>query len=535
MTQHVVFPEDQVLLACLVAVTARPHPDRDAQTVVDERQDDGDGNFYYRFETSNSITEDRQGTPGVEGQSNMQGSYSFTHPDGTVYPVLPPGPLFSAPRPLVLPSRPIFLPSFSSVLLACLVALATAAPRPDKDAVILADQRQIGPDGSFNFNYETSNGIAEDRAGNPGVEGQINMQGTYSDQVLLACLVAVTAAAPHPDRDAQTVVDERQDDGDGNFYYRFEASNSITEERQGTPGVEGQSNMQGSYLCERIYSWFQAGDKAHSADPPNDNMKLVLLACLVALATAAPRPDKDAVILADQRQIGPDGSFIFNYETSNGIAEDRAGNPGVEGQINMQGTYSLGVSVDLVITEQDNERHDKILTQLSDVYELNTLSSLRDQVLLTCLVALAAAAPHPDRDAVIVADERQDDGDGNFYYRYETSNAIEEERQGTPGVEGQSNMQGSYSDRPGSEEKSEHHNDILGGGRGDQLVCVNKQRFIPISSLHLTDRALPIHLLGGRKERHQCVKLIKDYIAGCSRQRSPSLSANIIRLLRLDS
>ncbi|XP_042241696.1 cuticle protein AM1239-like [Homarus americanus] len=66
-------------------------------------------------------------------------------------------------------------------------------------------------------------------------------------------------------------------------------------------------------------------------------------------------------------------------------------------------------------------------------------------VLLTCLVALAAAAPHPDRDAVIVADERQDDGDGNFYYRYETSNAIEEERQGTPGVEGQSNMQGSYS------------------------------------------------------------------------------------------
>ncbi|XP_042241709.1 cuticle protein AM1239-like [Homarus americanus] len=70
-------------------------------------------------------------------------------------------------------------------------------------------------------------------------------------------------------------------------------------------------------------------------------MKLVLLACLVALATAAPRPDKDAVILADQRQIGPDGSFIFNYETSNGIAEDRAGNPGVEGQINMQGTYSF--------------------------------------------------------------------------------------------------------------------------------------------------------------------------------------------------
>ncbi|XP_042241707.1 cuticle protein AMP1A-like isoform X2 [Homarus americanus] len=101
-----------VLLACLVAVTAAaPHPDRDAQTVVDERQDDGDGNFYYRFEASNSITEERQGTPGVEGQSNMQGSYFFTHPDGTVtvvnfiadengYRVV------DSPRPTNQPSRP---------------------------------------------------------------------------------------------------------------------------------------------------------------------------------------------------------------------------------------------------------------------------------------------------------------------------------------------------------------------------------------------------------------------------------------------
>ncbi|XP_042241710.1 cuticle protein AMP1A-like [Homarus americanus] len=108
-----------VLLACLVAVTAAaPHPDRDAQTVVDERQDDGDGNFYYRFKTSDSITEERQGTPGVEGQSNMQGSYSFTHPDGTVsvvnfiadengYRVV------DSPRPPVLPPRPLVEPTIT--------------------------------------------------------------------------------------------------------------------------------------------------------------------------------------------------------------------------------------------------------------------------------------------------------------------------------------------------------------------------------------------------------------------------------------
>nr|P81384.1 RecName: Full=Cuticle protein AMP1A; AltName: Full=HA-AMP1A [Homarus americanus] len=58
--------------------------DRDAQTLTDERSDQGDGNFRYEFETSNGIYTQKTGTPGSEGQSNYQGSFRFTLEDGTI-------------------------------------------------------------------------------------------------------------------------------------------------------------------------------------------------------------------------------------------------------------------------------------------------------------------------------------------------------------------------------------------------------------------------------------------------------------------
>ncbi|XP_037798506.1 cuticle protein AMP1A-like [Penaeus monodon] len=50
-------------------------PEYDAEILVDEREDRGDGNFRYRFETSNGIKTEKVGTPGSEGQSNMQGAF----------------------------------------------------------------------------------------------------------------------------------------------------------------------------------------------------------------------------------------------------------------------------------------------------------------------------------------------------------------------------------------------------------------------------------------------------------------------------
>merc|ERR1712168_616312 len=75
-----------VVLLCLAAVAAAaPQFDERVATVLrDERQDNGDGNFAYNFETDNGISAQSVGTPGSEGQSNMQGSYRFTLPDGTI-------------------------------------------------------------------------------------------------------------------------------------------------------------------------------------------------------------------------------------------------------------------------------------------------------------------------------------------------------------------------------------------------------------------------------------------------------------------
>ncbi|XP_063598383.1 cuticle protein AMP1B-like [Penaeus indicus] len=78
-----------VCLAGLVAASPMPqsqnrHPEYDAEILVDEREDRGDGNFRYRFETSNGIKTEKVGTPGSKGQSNMQGAFSFPFPEGGV-------------------------------------------------------------------------------------------------------------------------------------------------------------------------------------------------------------------------------------------------------------------------------------------------------------------------------------------------------------------------------------------------------------------------------------------------------------------
>ncbi|XP_045621213.1 cuticle protein AMP4 [Procambarus clarkii] len=75
-----------VLLACLAAVAVAA-PQRDpkpelATVLRDDREDSGDGNFKYEFETSNGIVQSITGYPGAEGSSNIQGSFSFPLDDG---------------------------------------------------------------------------------------------------------------------------------------------------------------------------------------------------------------------------------------------------------------------------------------------------------------------------------------------------------------------------------------------------------------------------------------------------------------------
>ncbi|XP_050720648.1 cuticle protein AM1159-like [Eriocheir sinensis] len=73
-----------VVLACLVAVAAAAPQLRPVEILLDERTQGTDGSFSYTYEAENGIAMDVSGRPGSEGQSNMQGSYRFTLPDGTL-------------------------------------------------------------------------------------------------------------------------------------------------------------------------------------------------------------------------------------------------------------------------------------------------------------------------------------------------------------------------------------------------------------------------------------------------------------------
>ncbi|XP_042888865.1 cuticle protein AM1199-like [Penaeus japonicus] len=79
------------VLSCLVAAVScapqfqRPGlQDRDFIAILtDDRQNQGDGSFNYVFEAANGIRENRVGSIGSKGQSNMQGTYFFPLDDGT--------------------------------------------------------------------------------------------------------------------------------------------------------------------------------------------------------------------------------------------------------------------------------------------------------------------------------------------------------------------------------------------------------------------------------------------------------------------
>ncbi|XP_045621215.2 cuticle protein AM1199 [Procambarus clarkii] len=77
-----------VILACLAAaaVAAPQYREDDPRHIAvlrDERQDSGDGNFNYNFETENGIATNIVGRPGSAGQ-NIQGTFRYPLDDGTI-------------------------------------------------------------------------------------------------------------------------------------------------------------------------------------------------------------------------------------------------------------------------------------------------------------------------------------------------------------------------------------------------------------------------------------------------------------------
>ncbi|KAG7158117.1 Cuticle protein, partial [Homarus americanus] len=75
-----------VIFACLAALAlAKPQfqNPHHYEILKDVREDNGDGNFNYEFETENDIYSKVVGRPGSKGQSNIEGTFRFILPDGT--------------------------------------------------------------------------------------------------------------------------------------------------------------------------------------------------------------------------------------------------------------------------------------------------------------------------------------------------------------------------------------------------------------------------------------------------------------------
>ncbi|XP_042222770.1 cuticle protein AM1199-like [Homarus americanus] len=115
-------------------------------------------------------------------------------------------------------------------------------------------------------------------------------------------------------------------------------------------------------------------------------------------------------------------------------------------------------------------------------------------VILACLAAVAVAAPqfsrhythpyHPDyRHIAILRDDRQDNGDGNFRYDFETENGIAVSAVGRPGSRGQSNIQGSY------------RFPFPSGGYGEVRYVADELGYRPSSPLIPTPHPLPAHAI----------------------------------------
>merc|ERR1712183_686455 len=70
-------------------------------------------------------------------------------------------------------------------------------------------------------------------------------------------------------------------------------------------------------------------------------MKLILLACLSAVAIAAPQIQNPIAIIRDDRTANDDGSFNYAFEAENGIVAQASAVPGSNGQSNIKGFYSF--------------------------------------------------------------------------------------------------------------------------------------------------------------------------------------------------
>ncbi|XP_069996607.1 cuticle protein AMP4-like [Penaeus vannamei] len=104
------------LAAALVLAAAAPQEPRPIAILLNERVAPEGGAYSFKIETENGIVQSEEGAPGLEGQTNVQGVFSFPMEDGSIAEVryLADENGFQAQSPLlpVAPEFPHPIPQF---------------------------------------------------------------------------------------------------------------------------------------------------------------------------------------------------------------------------------------------------------------------------------------------------------------------------------------------------------------------------------------------------------------------------------------
>ncbi|XP_037798500.1 uncharacterized protein LOC119593619 [Penaeus monodon] len=174
-------------------------------------------------------------------------------------------------------------------------------------------------------------------------------------------------------------------------------------------------------------------------------MKTIVLACLVAVAVAAPQlQEREVVLLRDDRIANEDGTFSYALEADNGINTAVEGAVGSAGQINQAGSYTNSPSESLNVATLSyfqwfRERSGQMIN------EVTRRPASRNQIVLACLAAVTVAAPQlQEREVLLLRDDRVANEDGTFSYAVEADNGINTAVAGVVGSAGQINQEGSY-------------------------------------------------------------------------------------------
>uniref|UniRef100_A0A182YCY1 Uncharacterized protein n=2 Tax=Anopheles stephensi TaxID=30069 RepID=A0A182YCY1_ANOST len=328
-------------LTLVVSVLAAPLDDsRNAEILRYSSENIGIDGYRFEFATSDGTSRTEEAELRNAGTDNealaVRGSYSYTGPDGTVYVIN-----YIADE-----------------------NVAMAVPVPDQNAETLKYDSNINGVDGYSYQYETSNGISAQEAGelkNVGEASALAVRGSFTytaddgqvytvnyiaDEngfqpegehipkesrstrislsvaknkmqtsiviLLFAGLLAVGYAAPRPgaeEKDAQVLKYDNDHNGIDGYNFQFDTSN----------GIQRQEQAQLKQFDDENSALVVRGSYSFTADDGQVYTFAIVFAAVLAVALAAPADERDAQVLKyENDNLGVDG-YNFQYETSNNI------------------------------------------------------------------------------------------------------------------------------------------------------------------------------------------------------------------------